>query len=440
MKPFFLLFFSSLLNTALFGQTLPLLTPPPGCVYHGAVRQVYENPQNPLAGYFSALGDTAIYPSVQSYFMGIPGVRNPMLQIQGLRMFFSTADSFGFIPEVSLFLNDSVSSTDSIIAHSTQYDWMIDSLVAICSGYGRRMFLRIGGEFNGIWNGYHPYDYVTMFRKIVNRFVAANFRDSIATNWCYMPAAANDFDSSNANGFLWYPGDAFTDWFGLDVFGANNFDQSLPDSSGGVITMKGKANRFLEMATIKGKPVYLNETSAKSVHLTPDSTDSQNDWNAWFAKFWNFMDLHPEIRGFNYINANWPPASNPGWGDARIQVSPWISSRYRTEMYRTKYLHLGGRGCAGPANIENRQSSAFVSVFPNPAGTLVQFEFSAPIPGEYSLSVLGMDGILRAGTTVTIPNQGLFRFSLPVEGFPSGVYVFHIRGMGRVWAGKWVKE
>jgi len=51
-----------------------------------------------------------------------------------------------------------------------------------------------------------------------------------------------------------------------------------------------------------------------------------------------------------------------------------------------------------------------------------------------------MDGILRAGTTVTIPNQGLFRFSLPVEGFPSGVYVFHIRGMGRVWAGKWVKE
>ena len=133
------------------------------------------------------------------------------------------------------------------------------------------------------------------------------------------------------------------DWFGLDVFNAEHFDQSLPDTlRGGLLTRKGKSERFLSMARSKHKPVYLNETSAAGVNITPDSIDSRNDWNGWFAKFWGFMDNHIEIKGFNYICQNWAGSPNPQWGDARIQNSPYITNWYKQEMRRPKYIHLHG--------------------------------------------------------------------------------------------------
>jgi hypothetical protein len=207
------------------------------------------------------------------------------------------------------------------------------------------MFLRIGGEFNGSgpgWNGggYHPYLYVTMFRKIVDMYQARNFRDSIAVNWCYEPDAANDFDSVDVNGSRWYPGDDYVDWFGLDVFNSEHFDQSLPNYDRRGITKKGKSERFLEMARFKGKPVFLSETSAKGVNITAEEQDGINDWKNWFQKFFEFIDAHKEIKGYAYINANWPQQAYPGWGDSRIQNNAYIVSKYIQEMKNPKYIHL----------------------------------------------------------------------------------------------------
>ncbi|MDQ1267041.1 MAG: hypothetical protein QG635_2194, partial [Bacteroidota bacterium] len=215
----------------------------------------------------------------------------------------------------------------------------------LSKNYGRRMFLRIGGEFNGSgpgWNGggYHPYLHVTAFRKVVDMFAARGFRDSIAVNWCYEPDAANDFDSVDTKGVRWYPGDNYVDWFGLDVFDPDHFDQTLPDYKRGVITDKGKSERFLSMARAKGKPVFMSETSAKGMNISSDNQDGIDDWNNWFAKFFEFIDVHKEIKGYGYIDANWPAGAYPGWGDARIQNSQYVTAKYKEEMKKPKYIHL----------------------------------------------------------------------------------------------------
>ncbi len=316
------------------------LEPPDGKVYHG-IQTVFGG----HASYIATL-DSTTQPAVRGIFMDVPGSRPPQTNFNGLRSFLNDAKKIGYIPEVSLFLVTSQASptgaTDSVIALTTQHDEFLDSIVTIMKTFGGKLFLRIGGEFNGWWNGggYHPYLYPKAFQKIVDLCAAKDFRDSVATVWCYYPAAANDFDSLDAKGYRWYPGDGYVDWFGLDLFDAEDFDPALPDYNRGIITRKGKSERFLSMARSKGKPVFLNETSAKGVTITSDPQDGVNDWNAWFAKFWQFIDNHQEVKGFNYINQHWDVTGFPGWGDARIENNAYVTAQYQAEMRKPKYIHL----------------------------------------------------------------------------------------------------
>ncbi|MDP1726975.1 MAG: T9SS type A sorting domain-containing protein [Bacteroidota bacterium] len=386
MKKYLILIVFLIIIMNVFGQNHTLLEPNNTCVYHGVQTMNFDNDKT-LSGYLGALNDTILHPAVRGFFMGIPSERGPNFALAGFNDFLHSADSIGYIPELSLFfvgkIGANVVPTDSIIALSNQYDWIIDSIITLCKNRNRSMFLRIGGEFNGQgpgWNGggYHPYLYVTMFQKIVNMFAARGFRDSVATNWCYEPDAANDFDSVDSKGPRWYPGDSYVNWFGLDVFDAVHFDQALPDSIARNITKKGKSERFLAMARAKGKPVFLSETSAKGINISANNNDGIDDWNNWFAKFFHFIEVHNEIKGFCYINTSWPVSAYPNWGEARIQNSGYVSLKYKTELAKPRYINLKGTGCNGSVGqIEFPEIDPQFTVYPNPACAELNIEFGS---------------------------------------------------------------
>ena len=419
-----------------------LLEPADGRVYHGAQLMNFESTADPLAGYLGALNDETIQPAVRGIFFSIPGTRGPAKALGELGSFFKAADSIGYIPELSLFLVSTI-ATDSAIAHTTQYDAVIDSIITLSKSYGKRMFLRIGGEFNGAgpgWNGggYHPYDYVTMFRKIVDMYAARGFRDSVATIWCYYPAAANDFDVVDGRGARWYPGDAYVDWFGLDLFNTQDFDMALPDSSRGVITRKGKSERFLAMARAKGKPVYMSETSAAFTNITPDSADSDADWKSWFVNFWNFISAHTEIKGYSYINTNWPERAYPNWGDARINSSPFITQWYRTEMKNPKYIHLPVKGTVAAEGIAGRPDGIVLRQnHPNPFATSTTIRFTLPSQSDVSVRIFDALGreVRSLHRTTAHTGQNLITWDgLDNSGaaVPAGMYICLLRAGNKV--------
>lgn len=281
---------------------------------------------------------------------------------------------------------------DSVFAFTTTLDHYVDTLATALLIVNRPFFLRIGFEFNGDWNPYHPYIFPQAFRKLVTELRARGVSD-FATVWCYEPDAPADFADSSIQGWKWYPGDDIVDWFGLDPFDMEHFHPDLPDTSRGQLTKKGKTEAFLRFSRERGKPVYLNELSARNVFIVHDSLDPQGDsgradFAYWFAPFFRFVRNHPEIKGWNYINLDWTRyAPYITWGDARLQINteirvPWVDTMMQARFINAGYdLHSGvqesapGRVHAArlATTIVRRLLEAPQSAFrnPHPAMTLL---------------------------------------------------------------------
>ncbi len=322
--------------------------PPDGGFYHGVGWQLQAQ-----SDYQEMMPDS-LQPLVFQMMSDLPGMmRRGGMTVEGLLRAFHAEhiDRESQYIELSTHFKRDGETVDDVFANTDELDGYIDTLAAAFRRYGRPIFFRIAYEVNGAWNAYHPYILPRAFRKLVEG-VRERGADNFATVWCYEPDAPGDFaDSTGRGGWKWYPGDDVVDWFGLDPFDADHFDPDEPDSiqrgDRWVLTKKGKTEKFLRFAHARGKPVYLNELSARHVWITPhdedvDSTRGEVDWNRWFEPFFAFLDNHPAIKGLNYINLDWTRFDQwEHWGDARLQINEYIRDRWIDRLSGERFLHAG---------------------------------------------------------------------------------------------------
>lgn len=318
-----------------------LFEPPDGQVYHGV--GVTFGPDE-VPPYVEAMQDQGTSPLIQNIFTGVPSERP--LNFPQLAQNMDEIAQAGRIVQLSIAFQGPSGPSDAEIAESSQHDTLIDSYAKVIRDFDQPVFVRLGFEFNGFWNGYTPVEYVKAFRKIVDRF-KANGVTRAAYIWCYEPDAGDDFDAVVNGQALWFPGNEYVDWFGLDVFQSEHFDPLLPEFNQGKITKKGKSERFLTMARDHGRPVFLAETSPFFVHILPDASDpglveGEKDWNAWFDIYFKWMASHSEIKAFVYLNQDWSLSNDPDkakWGDSRMEINSFIREKYREEMRKSRYIH-----------------------------------------------------------------------------------------------------
>jgi hypothetical protein len=206
---------------------------------------------------------------------------------------------------------------DGLVASTTKYDANIDGFCHALRKIGRPVYLRIGHEFNGRWNGHRAVSYKESFKKIALKLRNQQCGVPLATVWDYSmddPTRFEDF----------YPGDGYVDWFGINIFGA--------------ITQDGKD--FIAAAVVTGKPVMIGESTARGA-------GAQNEKERWFQDYFNFIYSNPSIKQFGYINWDWSnPAygfSNLRWGDARIPATSPLARTLHDELIKRQYVpRLGG--------------------------------------------------------------------------------------------------
>ncbi|MFY9390942.1 MAG: glycosyl hydrolase [Limnochordia bacterium] len=336
-----------------------ILEPPDGYVYHGASPYASD-----VDAYIAALGDPSLYPSVEGIHLAVPGTRPQSLE-QVVTDFLERVKEAGRIPHLSFAMSiGDGEAVDDVIARTTRYDGLIRAVGRIIRDYAAPVFVRIGFEFNGPWNGYNQGLYPIAFRRFVD-LLREEGAHNIVTIWCYEPNSPGDFDAVGPDGEpLWYPGDEYVDWFGLDLFyhscftsvasvGMSSDGDGLVgrSSAGGRLGRLYKSQyersiRFLDMARRHGKPVMLSEVAAVDAHLTPDSedpgfVDGKADWDLWFGPFFSFLEEHPEIKGFIYMSQDYRGTryEKNGWGDSRIQINSFILDRWVETLRDERFIH-----------------------------------------------------------------------------------------------------
>lgn len=199
-----------------------------------------------------------------------------------------------------------------------KYDAEIEMLCYQLQKLHRPVFLRIGYEFNGHWNGYHPKEFREAWIRIVTA-LRKHHLDEVATVWCYAP------DDTRTDYMNFYPGDAYVDWWGIDLFSTEHFT-------------KPSVEAFMAASLRHGFPVMIGESTPRAIGVLR----GQQSWDRWFAPYFAFMQRHRNVKAFCYIAWDWstyPPLAN--WGDARIGQNPVVLNNYRQELADPRYLHGG---------------------------------------------------------------------------------------------------
>jgi len=178
----------------------------------------------------------------------------------------------------------------------------------------RPVFLRIGYEFDGPWNGLDPQDYIVAWQHIVHIFD----RDEVR-NVAYVWQSAG-INTSNIE--RWYPGDAYVNWVGYSHFDGQNIGQSI-----------------LRFAEEHDKPIMIAEATPRGRDL--ENAVGQSVWDQWFDPLFTSIDNNPRIKALAYINADWdsqPMWSGQGWGDTRIQVNSFVQEQWLNEINNDNWL------------------------------------------------------------------------------------------------------
>jgi acetyl esterase/lipase len=278
---------------------------------------------------------------------------------EGIRSMMHRCNQEGLIPHLDIALRgnqpshaalaalaDPLFGIDNEVASTFRFDGRIQDLARIVREFGKPVIVRIGGEFNGRWNGYHPYAYPKAFRKIVKMFRAAQ-ADNAAFVWCYEPAAPGDFDERNETGeYKWFPGPDVIDWFSLDWFNREDFTGPLTGGRrGGELTAHGRTQKFLDMAAAYHKPVMIAESGPARYDLS-DPAQAEAAWREWFEPYFAIIAEHSAIKWFHLISFDWTRSSysvQNGWKNNDFTASDTLMQRLIAELRRPRYLHTGDR-------------------------------------------------------------------------------------------------
>jgi hypothetical protein len=195
------------------------------------------------------------------------------------------------------------------------YDERIDSLISIFKQLNMPIYLRIGYEFNGHWNGYKADDYKIAYRRIVDKIRKAGVKN-IANVWCFAP------DGTDRDFMRFYPGDKYVDWWAIDLFSEKHFTDTI-------------TTQFMDSALAHKKPVMIGESAPRKV----STTLGEECWKRWFVPYFNFIRKYPHCKAFSYINWDWANTAWSDWGNSQIQANEFVRSSFKKELKQPFYLH-----------------------------------------------------------------------------------------------------
>lgn len=229
------------------------------------------------------------------------------------------------MPQIGVFMTKDGSPElhyEHHIADSDVFDKHLDTLVKLLKEWNRPVFLRLGYEFSGEWNGYQPETFKRAWIKVAKKIKQQGADKQIALVWHY---AAN---AKNKDYMSYYPGDEWVDWWAISLFTPKVFDEP-------------SLYTFLDDAKTHKKPVMIGESTFRTIPK-PDE-EGPIKWQRFFKKYFDLIKKYPQIKSVCYINLDWNRTRFPAWGDTRLSQNKDTEQRFVQEISKPIYLKGGNK-------------------------------------------------------------------------------------------------
>jgi hypothetical protein len=230
------------------------------------------------------------------------------------------------------------------------------------------VFLRIGYEFEGMWN---PAYADTAAYKAAYRRVTEVLRkegvENFATVWQTSASPIDDIiEKKHENIDDWYPGDDVVDWIALSWFLNPDYISPIAETK---ITQGQLAEELIALAHKHHKPVMIAESTPQGYDLKNNTKRNitaildgtagadttiktpQQIWNEWYVPYFNFIRKNMDVvKAVAYINTDWDtqamwgtPYNGGYWGNAQVQDNEYISGQWIAEISKINWLHGSGK-------------------------------------------------------------------------------------------------
>ncbi len=201
------------------------------------------------------------------------------------------------------------------------YDGYIESFAERLKSSGGTVFIRFAHEMNGDW---YPWSglkigkekYIALYRYVKSKFNANKLQH---VKWID-PVNLEDVHAENNQFKLYYPGDDFVDYVGIDGYNWGN----TKSWSGWMDFKEIFEKRYEEIIALVKKPVLISEFS---------STGSGGDKAVWIKKAMNDIKRMKNVIGFVLLNVDketdWSfPADTAPGKELRDQLKDsWFKDR-----------------------------------------------------------------------------------------------------------------
>ena len=266
---------------------------------------------------------------------------------------------------------------------SAAYENAIDVMLTTMMSWDRQVYLRIGYEFDGVWNCYGSDLYKNAFRYISGRVKALDAKN-IALVWQSSSWPRDEQVQNPQYNFIvsaedhlekWYPGDQYVDWIGLSTYFGKNYEdyqwscnEKNPEYFTASLPPRDVQDRILDFARDRQKPVMIAEAAPQGLQtdtLTASCIFYRDErrvlptnnlkmhafklWYLWFREWFNYIEENRDVvRAVAYINSDWDlipqfecqkgvsagsNGCNTGyWGDSRIQNNQVILNRFKRAL------------------------------------------------------------------------------------------------------------
>lgn len=225
----------------------------------------------------------------------------------------------GAIPMVTMGLEPGMTLADIV---SGSQDAAIEKWAQAAKAWGQPFFLSLWWEMNGNWYGWgRSADFKAAWQRFHGLVVGAG-----ATNVTFTWTVNSVWSDPLSDPSLYYPGDAFVDWVGLDSYNWGSSPVQADKWINPEQTLTPTVEALRQVAP--AKPIVVVENA---------STEYGGNKANWIREMLTtYLPHHPEIRAYLWFNWNFP--KNGLRSDWPIESSPPARLRFREAIQSSVFV------------------------------------------------------------------------------------------------------